>query len=619
MPPILSSLRKPDAAALFTDRVDERALIDKILAPISTTELGQDHAITVFYGISGSGKSSLCNYAKQLTKTKPLRDQLTCVYVNFDTSAYTPSTNTSLVVAELCRSLQNEGVKPTFTTALLALQHISIKGSVDERWAMVRTYATNGVESVGLPGLGLLINATKALIDSRQRASLQTRLTELGLWPIEKPDGQIDREDLEKKLGQAVAYDAQEFLKENPERHIRLFLDGFERLQGPTQDHRPAQWHVQAILGYLVGGDDNRVRVLIFGREKLRWDEIYQDRSWPPLWNQHLLGSLSEKDALDFLGKCASWHRDHGQGPFADFLVTYESAILDATDEKAEGQRGFNPYHLNFAVEVVADAFGQKRKPDLGRTPHDLQSKFLHRLDPKDKRALQVLALSETFDEQFFNWLCIHKLIGYEQHTFHSQLRQERCYFQAVQGRQGEWRLQSKMEELLQASWEKPAEGQATLKSMLQYYAEPLTAKPERDWGDAEFEAWRRGMEIIVSQGPEGGDAALLPQADWETLLATAPWSVGHFLCTIQRLDFTQRILTVHENFLGSEHPDTLKSVNNLAIVLKAKGDYAAAEPLYRRALAGREKALGPEHPDTLMSVAHLAGLHRKTQISRPT
>jgi putative ribosome biogenesis GTPase RsgA len=60
MPPILSSLRKPDAAALFTDRVDERALIDKILAPIPTTELGQNHAITVFYGISGSGKSSLC-------------------------------------------------------------------------------------------------------------------------------------------------------------------------------------------------------------------------------------------------------------------------------------------------------------------------------------------------------------------------------------------------------------------------------------------------------------------------------------------------------------------------------------------------------------------------------
>ena len=33
---------------------------------------------------------------------------------------------------------------------------------------------------------------------------------------------------------------------------------------------------------------------------------------------------------------------------------------------------------------------------------------------------------------------------------------------------------------------------------------------------------------------------------------------------------------------------------------------YAAAEPMYRRALAGYEKALGPEHPDTLMSVNNL-------------
>ena len=39
-------------------------------------------------------------------------------------------------------------------------------------------------------------------------------------------------------------------------------------------------------------------------------------------------------------------------------------------------------------------------------------------------------------------------------------------------------------------------------------------------------------------------------------------------------------------------------------------GDYAKAEPLYRRALAIREKALGPEHPDTATSLNNLAGLY---------
>ena len=39
-------------------------------------------------------------------------------------------------------------------------------------------------------------------------------------------------------------------------------------------------------------------------------------------------------------------------------------------------------------------------------------------------------------------------------------------------------------------------------------------------------------------------------------------------------------------------------------------GDYAKAEPLYRRALAIDEKALGPEHTDTANSLSNLALLN---------
>ena len=52
--------------------------------------------------------------------------------------------------------------------------------------------------------------------------------------------------------------------------------------------------------------------------------------------------------------------------------------------------------------------------------------------------------------------------------------------------------------------------------------------------------------------------------------------------------------------------------MNNLAILLKGKGDIAGAEELYRRALEGRERILGPEHPDTLTSVYNLARLREK-------
>jgi len=48
---------------------------------------------------------------------------------------------------------------------------------------------------------------------------------------------------------------------------------------------------------------------------------------------------------------------------------------------------------------------------------------------------------------------------------------------------------------------------------------------------------------------------------------------------------------------LGPEHPDVAQSLNNLAELYRAQGQYTKAAPLYQRALAIWEKALGSEHP----------------------
>ncbi len=53
----------------------------------------------------------------------------------------------------------------------------------------------------------------------------------------------------------------------------------------------------------------------------------------------------------------------------------------------------------------------------------------------------------------------------------------------------------------------------------------------------------------------------------------------------------------------------TATSLNNLAHLLKAQGDFAGARPLYERALAIFEKALGPEHPFMATSLNNLAAL----------
>jgi len=58
---------------------------------------------------------------------------------------------------------------------------------------------------------------------------------------------------------------------------------------------------------------------------------------------------------------------------------------------------------------------------------------------------------------------------------------------------------------------------------------------------------------------------------------------------------------------LGPEDPYTATSLNNVAWLLKAQGDFAGAQPLYERALAIREKSLGPEHPETASALNDLA------------
>jgi tetratricopeptide (TPR) repeat protein len=51
-----------------------------------------------------------------------------------------------------------------------------------------------------------------------------------------------------------------------------------------------------------------------------------------------------------------------------------------------------------------------------------------------------------------------------------------------------------------------------------------------------------------------------------------------------------------YQRCLEIRHDDP-KVMNNAGLSLADAGDYAAAEPLYRRALAIDEKALGPDHP----------------------
>jgi tetratricopeptide (TPR) repeat protein len=89
--------------------------------------------------------------------------------------------------------------------------------------------------------------------------------------------------------------------------------------------------------------------------------------------------------------------------------------------------------------------------------------------------------------------------------------------------------------------------------------------------------------------------------------LAALYWAQGNYSSAEP---LYQRSLAIVEKMLGKEHPLVANSLNNLAALYQELGNYSSAEPLYQRSLAINEKVLGPEHPHVANSLNNLAGLY---------
>ncbi len=72
--------------------------------------------------------------------------------------------------------------------------------------------------------------------------------------------------------------------------------------------------------------------------------------------------------------------------------------------------------------------------------------------------------------------------------------------------------------------------------------------------------------------------------------------------------------LMIREQTLGPDHADTVRSLDNLAMVDLALGRPADAEPLLERVLATRERALGPDHPDVADGLHNLANAYAASE-----
>jgi tetratricopeptide (TPR) repeat protein len=621
MPKSLPSNRRPDAMELFTDRVNEQKILRQFLAPAQARKEETNLLVTCFYGVGGVGKTTLCRKGLELARTE-FPENTTVTHTSFDDGRWTPQSGFAQVAIELCRVIQEQQIEVDLTAALLAIwsKAAAQQGGIEEKWQLALDAVDKAVETTadhfemaGIPGLSLIVKGALYLRDSARRRDLRRRLEAVGLWPADT-DGRVTQAGIEKLLPQALYHDVRVWLLRNPRRQFRLMLDGFERIQ--SREHRQdAQSGVCEWCGYFADPNQSdgraRFRVAVFGRDRLCWDELYDDPSWGAHWNQHVLGGLGENDARDFLRKAAEWRANHGQEDVAQALKEGQDAILDASDERIAGQRFFHPYSLDLAVEMFDRARG--KKVDLGRTPSELQERFLRYLEPKEKRALMILAMAETFNSALFDWLVEQRLVEYARHSFHSALVAGHSYFLELPGAGGNWRLHRQMEGALHKAWQiadvQRQEGRQVLGHLLRYHAQVIGDKLEKDWGSPDVGAWNQGMEILVTQGPELG---LLQTEEWTELLEERPWSIDHHLCLYPRVAFQERVLRGANQILAADHPDRLSAMNNLANSYGQAGRLEEALGMFEKVLRLRREKLGADHPDTLDSMNNLAISYRK-------
>ena len=86
--------------------------------------------------------------------------------------------------------------------------------------------------------------------------------------------------------------------------------------------------------------------------------------------------------------------------------------------------------------------------------------------------------------------------------------------------------------------------------------------------------------------------AASAQETRWDSIVADA-WKAYQQADYAEAEKLLLAALQEAEKF-GEQDPRLATSLNNLAALYSAQGNYAQAEPLYQRALAIVEKALGP-------------------------
>lgn len=135
-----------------------------------------------------------------------------------------------------------------------------------------------------------------------------------------------------------------------------------------------------------------------------------------------------------------------------------------------------------------------------------------------------------------------------------------------------------------------------------------INPRAEEQGGSPLYEQLRERAEKAVDllDAESVGDPLVV--AKLQTLLGNTLSELGNAAKAVEVLE---KARATRERWLGLDHPDTLATMNILAMGYQAAGKLQLAVPLLEEILKRRQTALGDHHPSTLQSMNNLAASYQ--------
>jgi tetratricopeptide (TPR) repeat protein len=153
----------------------------------------------------------------------------------------------------------------------------------------------------------------------------------------------------------------------------------------------------------------------------------------------------------------------------------------------------------------------------------------------------------------------------------------------------------------------------AQIEKGVELFAGMLTGidpRAEEKGGTPLYDQLRERAEKAADQLLAEAVADPLAEARLQTIMGNTLRELGSYTRAIEVL---QRARATREQKLGTEHPDTLTTLNNLAVAYLVAGKLPEAMALLQQVRDAQVKKLGADHPSTLATLHNLAVAYKRT------